>query len=255
MSQTKKSTPVTPNGATQAVTTTVAPPTPAAGSTTTASGTAGGVLASLGVKNTGFTQVKVASVATKAFQTKVSQRLNGAQKYLPADSNITVNGQSFTVTTIVSIFQAILGLFADKATAQEQAKNIVAAALGVLNANLPTANQFINGFDSALVSLLGKGNPVLENFGLSKGLAKTPTLVERAESVGTAKLTRTARKTMGSVQKAKVNGGTATLAITGPAGQILAGSAPAAAAPSTTAPAATGSNTGNNGNNGNSNNQ
>lgn len=249
MSQTKNSTPaIVTNGATKAITTTVAGAAPAAGSTSAASTPAGGALVGLGVKNTGFTQVKVASVATTAFKNKVSARLNGAQKYLPADSNVIVNGQSFTVATIVSVFQAVLGLFAAKATAQEQAKGIVAAAVSALNTDMPTASQFITGFDSALLTLFGKGNPVLESFGLSKGVAKTPTLVERAEAVGTAKLTRTARKTMGKVQKAKVKGGTATLALTGPAGEVLAG--PTTAAPSATAPApaGSGSNTGNSGN-------
>ena len=94
------------------------------------------------------------------------------------------------------------------------------------------------------MTLFGKGNPVLESFGLTKGTRKTPTR-SAGGGKGTAKLTRTARNTMGSVQKAKVKGGTATLALTGPAGQLLEGSAPTAAAP---VPAASGSGTGNSGN-------
>jgi hypothetical protein len=221
------------------------PALPSVGSsnvTGTTSAPAIGVLASLGVKNTGFTQVKVETVATTEFKNKVSERLNGVQTDLPADSNINVNGQTFAVSTVVSILQAILALFTAKATAQKQAKALVATAVAAMNTELPLANQFITGLDTALLGMFAKGNPVLENFGLSKGIAKTPTLLVKAEGVGTAKLTRTERKTMGKVQKAKVKGGSATLALTSPSGAVIAGSLPAAPAPTTTPAPAAGSN-------------
>lgn len=138
----------------------------------------------------------------------------------------------------------MLGLFTAKADAQAQAKAAVSTATAALNAELPTANQFVTTLDAALLALFGKGNPVLENFGLTKGVKKAPDTLTKAEALGTAKLTRTERHTMGKVQKAGVRGGTATLALTGPAGQVLAGSLPAAPAPSATPAPAAGSTSG-----------
>jgi hypothetical protein len=237
--------PAVANGAAKAVlTTTVAPASIGTASTGTGSNTpTGGVLASLGVKSSGFTQVKVKSVSNAAFQRKLGARLNGAEGYLPADSSFSINGQTFTAASIVSILEAILALFSAKTSAQTDAKAMVATTVAALNNELPAASQFVNGLDGVLVSFFGKGNPVLENFGLSKGVAKASTTLEKAEAVGTMKLTREARHTMGKVQKAGVNGGTATLALTGPGGKVIAGSLPAAAP--TTAPAPAAGSTGN----------
>ncbi len=222
----------TPSSAAGSTTSSTATPN-TAGSTATSSAPTGTVLASLGVTNKGFTQVQVKSIATSAFQTKLTKRLNGLENDLPADSSLTFNQQTFTVAAIVSVLKAVLALFTAKASATSQAKTMVSAAVAALNAELPVANQFLTGLDGALMTLFGKGNPVLANFGLTKGTRKTPTVTTKAQAKGTAKLTRTARNTMGKVAKAKVKGGTATLAVTGPSGQVLDASsgtaAPAAA--------------------------
>ena len=168
----------------------------------------GTVLAGLGVTNKGFTQVQLKSVATGAFQTKLTKRLDGVQKYLPAGMGLPFNGQTFTVASIVSVLQAVIGLFTAKATAEKDAKAVVSAATAALKAELPVANQFLTGLDGALTTMFGKGNPVLTNFGLSTGV-EDPERHDQGAGHGTAKLTRTARNTMGKVQKAKVKGGTA----------------------------------------------
>ena len=174
----------------------------AAGNTGTGTSPAGAVLASLGVTNSGFTQVQVESLVSSKFETKIEKRLDGVQNYLPAGTSLLFNGQTYTVASIVSVLQAVVGLFTAKATAQSDAKAAVSAATAALKAELPVANQFLTGLDSALVSMFGKGNPVLTNFGLSTGVKKTPSSTTKAKATGTAKLTRTARNTMGKVQKA-----------------------------------------------------
>jgi hypothetical protein len=209
----------------------------AAGGTGSGNSPAGTVLASLGVTNSGFTQVQVQSVAKASFQAKVSKRLNGVENFLPAGTSLLVGGQTFTIPSIVQVLQAVLALFTAKATAQAQAKASVSAAVAALSAELPTANQFLTALDTALLGLFKKGNPVLENFGLSTGVKKTPTVTTKAQAKGTAELTRKARNTMGKVQRLKVTGGTAQLAVVGPSGELLQGSTPGVAAPTTAAPA------------------
>ena len=224
-----------------------------AGSTGSGNSPAGTVLVNLGVANanTGFNQVQVKSLATAEFEDKVTTRLNGVESNLPSDTSLVINGKTFTVASIVSVLQAVVGLFAAKTQAQAQAKVLISAAVGALNAELPTANQFLSGLDTALVGQFGKGNPVLANFGLSTGKKKTPTVTTKAKAKGTAELTRQARNTMGKVERLKVTGGTAELAVVGPSGQLLSGSTPGAAAPTTAAPApAAGSTSNGNGGNG-----
>ena len=221
-----------------------------AGSTGSGISPAGGLLAGLGVKSSGFNQVKVTSVATSAFEAKVSKRLTGAESDLPAGTSLLVNGQTFTVASIVSVLQAVLDLFSAEATAKAKAKTAVTQAVAALNAELSTAHQFLTGLDAALEALFGKGNPVLENFGLSKGVKKPPTVASKAKAQGTAALTRKARNTLGKVQRLSVTGGTAKVAVLGPNGELLPGSSPGAAAPSaagstpTAAPASGSSSTG-----------
>ena len=212
---------------------------PSTGGGSTGSGTspAGGVLAALGVNNAGFIQVKVKSVANSAFESRVTKRLSGVQGYLPSDTSLAFNQQTYTVPSIVSVLQAVVALFTAKATAQKDAKAQVSAAVAALNAELPIAAEFLTGLDGALETLFGKGNPVLENFGLSSGASKTPTVTTKAQAKGTAELTRKARNTMGKVERLKVTGGTAQLAVVGPSGELLSGSSPGAAAPTTAAPA------------------
>ncbi len=201
---------------------------------------AGGVLASLGVTNSGFTTVKVASLVSTKFEAKLSKRLNGLEHFIPAGTGLLLNGTTYTVASIVSVLQAVLGLFAAKSTAQAEAKSTVGAATAALKAELPTAAQFLSALDTALVSFFGKGNPVLTNFGLSSGVRKTPSVATQAKAKGTAALTRKARNTMGKVQRREVKGGTAQVSVTGPAGEVLSGSTTGpAAAPA--APAGSGS--------------
>jgi hypothetical protein len=245
---------------TQAASNAVAPVVAgSAGSTGSGNSPAGTVLVGLGVANAnaGFNQVQVKSLATAEFQDKVTTRLTGVEENLPSDTSLVINGKTFTVASIVSVLQAVLDLFSAKATAQSQAKTLISAAVGALNAELPTANQFLTGLDMALAGQFGKGNPVLANFGLSTGKKKTPTVTTKAIAKGTAELTREARNTMGKVERLKVTGGKAQLAVVGPSGQLLSGSTPGVAAPTTAAPApaagGTSTSSGNNNNNNNNN--
>ncbi len=214
---------------------------PAGGTTAPAgSGTAGstgpgvgsgGVLAALGVNNTGLNQVKVKGLATTKFETRVTQRLTGVRKFLPAGTGLVFLGQTFTVASIVSVLTAVVDLFTALATAIQQSKAQGGSARTALSAELPTAHQFLTALDASLVSFFGKGNPVLGNFGISSKPAKAPSSAAKAKAVGTAELTRKARNTRGKQQKALVTGGEAQVALFGPDGQLLSGSTPGAAAP------------------------
>ncbi|MHB8418901.1 MAG: hypothetical protein ACYDCL_12560 [Myxococcales bacterium] len=201
----------------------------AAGSTGSAVG-AGGVLSGLGLNNPGLVQVSLKSLASTKFQDKVAERLSGVQKFLPTGSSLVFLEQTFTVASIVAVLSAVETLFTALATAIQQSKAQVGSARTALNAELPTAHQFLTALDGALVAYFGKGNPVLSNFGISPGKKKAPSAATKAKAVGTAELTREARHTMGKKQKLAVTGGEAEVAVTGPQGEVLSGSTPATAA-------------------------
>ncbi|HUB10308.1 MAG TPA: hypothetical protein VMB50_25105 [Myxococcales bacterium] len=214
----------------------------AAGSTGSAVG-AGGVLSGLGLNNPGLVQVSTKSLATTKFSDKVTARLTGVQKYLPAGTSLVFLGQTFSMASIEAVLSAVAQLFTAFTTAVQDSKAQVGAARTALNAELPTAHQFLTALDGALVAFFGKGNPVLKNFGLSPGTAKAPSVATKAKAQADAKLTREARDTTGKKAKLAVTGGEATVTVTGPNGQVLSGTAPVGAA---SAAAGTGGSSGSN---------
>ncbi len=239
MANHKRSNPVGPT--TLGSSTPTASRTPAGSSTSTSQGGtagtsgpgvgAGGVLSALGLNNPGLLQVKTKTLASAKFSAKVAKRLSGVQGFLPSGSSLVFLGQTFTVASIVQVLSAVEQLFTALATAIQQSQAQVGAARTALNAELPTAHQFLTALDGSLVAFFGKGNPVLSNFGISPGKTRAPKVATLAKAQGTAELTRQARHTMGKVQKQAVTGGEATLTVTGPAGQVLQGNKPAGTAP------------------------
>ncbi len=221
----------------------------AAGSTSSPTGTvpagSGGSPAvgmSTGVVNPGLSPAGVTSPKKHGLDAKVQDRLHGLRNFLTPNVGLVINGQTFTVASLIQSLQTMDDLYTALAAAEEQSKTAIVQARQAVNAELPAIQSLIIGLDNTLRGYFGKGNPLLENFGIATGARKKKlTGIQQAEKTASAQLTRQARHTMGKKQKLLVTGGKATVSVTGPDGSAVAGGSPAAT------PAAGGGNTGSNG--------
>jgi hypothetical protein len=219
------------------------------GSTGTASAVAGSTGATgagsvTGVSNPGLSPAGVVSPPS-GLEVKIAKRLGGLENYLPADTSLVINGQAFTVSSLIQSLQAMDGLFTALDTAEQQSKTAITQARQAVNAELPAIEALVTGLDNTLRGYFGKGNPILANFGIATGARKKPSSVTLAGAAATAKLTREARNTMGKVERLSVTGGKAGVQLVSPNGAAIAGSTPA----SPPAAAASGSGNGANGSN------
>jgi hypothetical protein len=134
--------------------------------------------------------------------------LNGLQNNMPAGSTapLMVNGQSVTVKSAIATLSAYLASVAAVATAKVQYHQAVIA----MQAQQTGARNLITGLAAALRVLFGKGNPQLEQFGVSSGVRKAPSPTTLVEAASLAKATRVARNTMGPKERLKVTAPVAT---------------------------------------------
>jgi hypothetical protein len=135
-------------------------------------------------------------------QMKLQQLLAGTQKDLPATSSLNVNGQALKQSDIVTKLQGWIQLYEQK----DGAKAAAGSAVGALKLTTVEVRQFVLAFSQVLKQFLGKGSPLLADFGLKTTEPKVPTSETRALAHAKSLATRAARKTMGSVQKKAVKG-------------------------------------------------
>lgn len=204
----------------------------AAGSTGTASAATGGAGATgagpvTGVSNPGLSPAGVVSPKSKGLEVKIAKRLGGLEKYLPADTSLVLNGQTFIVSSLIQSLQAMDDLYTALDTAEQQSKVAITQARQAVNAELPAIEALITGLDNTLRGYFGKGNPILANFGIATGAKKKPSSATLAGAAASAKLTRVARNTLGKKAKLKVTGGKAGVQLVSPNGTAIAGSTPA----------------------------
>jgi hypothetical protein len=135
-------------------------------------------------------------------RTQLQQMLAGTEKDLPVTSGLNVNGQALKQSDIVAKLQGWIQL----CETSDGAKVAAGSAVGALKAIAQEVTQFRVSFGRALQQYLGESSPLLADFGLGTSERKVPNSKTRvlAQAKGTA--TRTARKTMGSVQKKTVKG-------------------------------------------------
>jgi hypothetical protein len=134
------------------------------------------------------------------FRKELTAMANGFGTAFPAGSNLSVNGQSESQSSIVTALQAVLALFGNVDTAVQAAKSTRL----VLQAALPGAHQFVELLKAALVANFGKGNPALVAFGIGTAKPRQLTVEQKTAQKAKAKATRELRGTMGSRQKADV---------------------------------------------------
>ncbi len=117
---------------------------------------------------------------------------------IPDGSSVVVAGQFVSKQSIQAALQAILALYGNVDAGVLALKNQRVA----LQAALPGARQFIDNLKAGLVATLGKGNPVLDAFGLGAKKRRRLTVEEKTASKAKAAKTRELRGTGGKRQKA-----------------------------------------------------
>jgi hypothetical protein len=169
-----------------------------------------------GLRNAGLSPRGVASPRKHGLEQRINARLAGLRQLMPADQTFTVHGQTLTAAQIVQALQAMADLYAALTRVEEQCQAAMTQARQPLNAELPTMQQFLNGFDNVLRGFYGTGHPQLSDYGIASGARTPPSSVTQAQAAATATLTRAARHTMGKRQRLAIKGAKATLRMTGP---------------------------------------
>jgi hypothetical protein len=168
---------------------------------------------------------------TKAtLQQRVSSLISGAQKHYPTGT-LMFGGASYDAATLIQTLQGLSNAIAASDVAKAKWKD----ALKSEQDENAKVGPIVRAFQSFLVSSFGNTPSTLADFGLTPRKVRAPaTAEEMAAAVAKRQATRTARNTMGSVQRKKVKGNVTSVVVT----PIVAGP-PVVQSPATTAPAPT----------------
>ncbi len=134
-------------------------------------------------------------------RTEVTQIVQGLGTQFPKGSEtLLVKGVQTPVSSLIAPLVGVLGLFADVDGSRQSLKSKQLA----LKAALPGVRSLIADIKVALVALFGRGNPVLENFGINVSPRRQLTAEQRLARKAKAEQTRKQRGTLGSRQKQDV---------------------------------------------------
>jgi hypothetical protein len=172
--------------------------------------------------------MKINSASLKTRDTSV---MAGIDKHITA--SITIEGTPYTPAALKAVFQSQITVLDSNAALHKSLSD------GVLNAKAIAAkvNNMYNLLRSALIAQYGKNaNAVLNDFGMT--VPKVPgakTVEAKATAAVKRTATRTARHTMGTVQKKAVTGNVVGITVT----PVVAGAPVTATAPVASTPVAT----------------
>jgi hypothetical protein len=168
--------------------------------------------------------------------TLAAQLAAGIPKRLTNVSTLTLMGSSFTLAQLTADLQKVVQL----RQAVDAARAATQAAVAVEAAQLPALRAIMSAFVQFLRASFGNQPDVLADFGLEPRKAPTPlTIEQKAAAAAKREATRTARNTMGPVQKKSVKG-----AVTGVTVTPITGQSPVAPVPATPTAPASGATTG-----------
>jgi hypothetical protein len=152
------------------------------------------------------------------FEDRVTKALAGVNQYLPATTNLVLLGKTMAQPEIVKALQDVLQLFTDlrdlRAKAQGQLKT--------LRGELVPGRVLFTALEKAVQAFLGKGNPLLAQFGFAMGNRKAVSGATRVKAQAKSKLTRALRHTMGPKQKAAIQAAAPETVTVGPGGEVQA---------------------------------
>jgi hypothetical protein len=170
------------------------------------------------------------SQARAGLRTEITRIANGIGTQLPAASSVLhVKGQPLTRSDLLIALGALLGIYADLDSSRQSLKSKQLA----LKAALPETREYIADLKVAIVAFYGRGNPVLECFGINPRKSRKLTgeqIVARKVRSGA---TRGLRGTLGSREKARVKFQGAVQVQTSLSGTQAAGGNPSVAGAAT----------------------
>jgi hypothetical protein len=149
------------------------------------------------------TSSSVTTTTTAAKTTLLGTLANlarGVSGYLLADSTLSVNGRSLSVSQILATLNGYIGSGNTVASVKSQLK----ADLTAWNAEKSAARAFAVDLKAAVIQALGKQSPLLAQFGLSPPKRTKLTTQQLATRAAKNKATRELRGTKGPQQKAQI---------------------------------------------------
>jgi hypothetical protein len=178
------------------------------------------------------------AAAKRSPRAEITQIVQGLGTQFPTGhETLLVTGQSLAVSSLITTLAVVLGLYSAVDSSVQAAKSARLA----LKAALPGADSLISAIKVALVALFGKGNPILENFGLSVSPRRQLTVEEKSAAKAKAAATRVLRGTQGKRKKASVKYlGTAVVQTSLSGAPAASGNAPPTGTNPSTAGAPTG---------------
>jgi hypothetical protein len=177
------------------------------------------------------------NVMAVVFEKKLQQAMDAVDKNLPANSTLVLEGTNWTQPALLQALKKVVdqfGVVADaKAKYQQQ--------LTLLRQALPEVQNLYTNLGTALRVQLGKGHPLLTQFGVASGVRKPRTSQTVVLASAKSRMTRSARHTMGPRQRQNITAaGEPTLVILGPDGKPLSSDGAVAPTGPTTPPPASG---------------
>jgi hypothetical protein len=139
-----------------------------------------------------------------ATEKHLTAAIQAAQTLLqPAPRTYDLGGKSVTRDQLVSLLQGLVAPYTSADSLRSQLK----AAVQSRNGAAASTNQSLKDLESLVVSALGSQGTALTQFGFKAPKARTPLTSEQAHAKAVkTQLTRTARGTMGKVQRKAVTG-------------------------------------------------
>ena len=190
-----------------------------AGSTPSGSSLGGGSTSSVPPSG-----VPAATMPRHGFRDEVAAFAAAVGSQFPDGVTVSVAGQPMSKQSILSVLAGVQALFADVDAGVQSLKQKRLA----LTAALPGVHQFIGNLKAMLIGFFGKGNPVLESFGLVRK-PRQLSAAEKTARAAKAKATRELRGTGGSRQMAaKKFTGKVEVQTTVSSAETAGGNAPAA---------------------------
>jgi hypothetical protein len=162
------------------------------------------------------------AVVRHGFEDRVKLALAGVNQYLPAATSLVLNGKSMAQPEIVTALQGILQLFNDLRTARATAQG----QLKTVQSELVPGHALFSALEKAVQAFLGKGNPLLAQFGFAVGNRKPRSSATNVKAQAKSKLTRALRHTMGPKQKAQIQAAAPEQVTVGPGGAVQVVTAP-----------------------------
>jgi hypothetical protein len=145
----------------------------------------------------------VQQATPKGLEAELTLLLKGLDAVIPDGTSVTMAGKNLTKDALKAELQQGLDLF----QAVHRQVGATKSSRLALSQALPQVRQEVRAFRDALVGLLGRGNPLLEQLGIRVHAgAIAMTAEQKALRVQKLRATRAARHTMGKRQRKSVVG-------------------------------------------------